>query len=979
MRKRDRLPVDKSKGAAGQQQLEQLEPRRLMAISSGGVFDVGNIIDNHPTTTDISDVKNGPMANAGEGLINLYREYRRFENHGGDPADFSTSLNKLMVINNGRVVVHLRAKNGLDAVTTAVEGAGGEVVTHNDTFGLVTAYLPISQLRGMAANAAVATVSPMSRPVFHESGSSNNQADDSQRADLIRSTYGLDGSGVKVGVLSDSVNLVTGGISGSISTGDLPESGVQIIADSDPLLLPNDEGRAMVELIHDIAPGAALAFATANGGQDVYADHIRALRDAGCDIIVDDVIYLEEPFYQPGVVDQAITEFVQGGGIYLSAVGNFGVDGYDAPTRFTTVGGTSFVDFDGSPRVDTRMRFTSQTGGLVVFQWDNPYNGLVGNATADLDIYFYDAARPNRIIAQGTTNNLKTGTPIEEIILPPGQYDVMIRVSDRTPGASLPTRFKFAGDFGLDLMEYNDGVRSATWGHNAGPNTISVGAVPFFNAPPYADDNETINNEAFSSQGPVIHIFDADGNRFAHEHTLNKPDISGIDGINTSFFIGAPTTPLPIQGDVVDDPDSLPNFFGTSAAAPNVAAAIALLKQAAPSATQEQILNALKATARPVNNAPRGTYDPQGGFGLIDAFAAVRQFVTDPIVKLVPTPSTSTFGSISRLKIVFSQQVSNFDVSDLLLTRNGGDNLLTGNNSPITKDGGRSWYVRNLSNVTAVNGTYNFRFDDDFSPVTNILGLQVANDPAIAWTKRSRPAVPADPTGLKARVTAQGTVQLRWEDNSTSEVGYVVQRSLDPAFHGEITPFYIGPDRTTYTDDKLPVGAGSIFYRVRAYNSLKQYSRFTNVAQVAAISGGEVVLDNQSQSGVTIRGSWNSNDDNGGFLGDDYLDDDNSRKGSKSVTYAPTLQASGQYYIYVRWTRAGDRATNTPIDVVINGKVKTFEVDQRHTGGNGWVLLGQFDLTKGKNTSVVIRNDGTDGRVIADAVRFLPADAGLVS
>ena len=38
-----------------------------------------------------------------------------------------------------------------------------------------------------------------------------------------------------------------------------------------------DEGRAMLEIVHDLAPGAALAFHTAEGGQANFARGILAL------------------------------------------------------------------------------------------------------------------------------------------------------------------------------------------------------------------------------------------------------------------------------------------------------------------------------------------------------------------------------------------------------------------------------------------------------------------------------------------------------------------------------------------------------------------------------------------------------------------------------------------------------------------------------------------------------------------------------
>jgi hypothetical protein len=117
-------------------------------------------------------------------------------------------------------------------------------------------------------------------------GQVTSQGDKVLRADVARSVYGVDGTGVLVGVLSDTYNCL-GGAGTDIFFGDLPPT-VTVLQDS--FSSCTDEGRAMLQIVHDVAPGAPLAFATANGGQANLANNIRALRDAGAGVIVDDVI-----------------------------------------------------------------------------------------------------------------------------------------------------------------------------------------------------------------------------------------------------------------------------------------------------------------------------------------------------------------------------------------------------------------------------------------------------------------------------------------------------------------------------------------------------------------------------------------------------------------------------------------------------------------------------------------------------------------
>ena len=147
------------------------------------------------------------------------------------------------------------------------------------------------------------------------------------RAALFRGLTGFDGTGVKVGVLSNGVvNLAQAQASGDLGPVTVLRRQVGT----------GDEGTAMLELIHDIAPGAQLYFATASTSITSFAQNIRDLRAAGCDIIVDDVGYFVESPFQDGqapsvlsptnggVVTQAVKDVTAAGALYFSAAGNEG-------------------------------------------------------------------------------------------------------------------------------------------------------------------------------------------------------------------------------------------------------------------------------------------------------------------------------------------------------------------------------------------------------------------------------------------------------------------------------------------------------------------------------------------------------------------------------------------------------------------------------------------------------------------------------
>src|SRR5262249_16441957 len=141
-------------------------------------------------------------------------------------------------------------------------------------------------------------------------GQVTSQGDRTHRGDDARTSFGVTGAGVKIGVLSDSFNNLPGNpAAADVRSGDLPGPGnpdgyttpVTVLQDSFESV-DEDEGRAMLQIIHDVAPGAQLFFATALLTPANFAQNIRNLRNAGCDIIVDDVMYPTESPFQEGQV-----------------------------------------------------------------------------------------------------------------------------------------------------------------------------------------------------------------------------------------------------------------------------------------------------------------------------------------------------------------------------------------------------------------------------------------------------------------------------------------------------------------------------------------------------------------------------------------------------------------------------------------------------------------------------------------------------
>jgi subtilisin family serine protease len=375
----------------------------------------------------------------------------------------------------------------------------------------------------------------------------------------------------------------------------------------------------MLQIVHDIAPGASLAFATAQGGQTVFADNIRALAAGGADIIADDIIYFGETAYQDGIVAKAVNDVTSQGVAYFSMAFNnngLGINSFEAPAGFQTTacpvqvtaqragGGSQCVDFDPGAGTDPTFNMNLAAGTMVnpkpfrlSLSWAEPQFGV----TTDLDAYVFNPDVTGSVSLSAETDNIasQSATDFGSFDSGGGNRELAIRIY--SGGAP---QFKFvSNDNGANTILSTQAVTSpyvqgpTIYGHNGADASITVGAVPF---------NNSNTMEAFSGRGPVRSIFApingaTPSAAFGSPQVLSKPDVSATDRGITSFF------------------GSGNRFGGTSAATPHAAAVGALQLSANPALTRDQIEAAQKATARPV-----GAFGPLDmGAGLIDAQAAI--------------------------------------------------------------------------------------------------------------------------------------------------------------------------------------------------------------------------------------------------------------------------------------------------------------------------------------------------------------------
>ncbi len=521
------------------------------------------------------------------------------------------SSNLLIVDNfNHKVAVEITAKD-IDALLPFLDNLEFEIFASAPEHHLVEGYIAfeaLSQLEALAEEGLLMGVLPVYKPITNV-GLIDSQADFVLEADRVKEALpiGYDGTGQTIAVFSDSYNISGNGSAATdIASGDLP-AGVNVLQEfTGPGI---DEGRAMLQLVHDLAPGADLVFSSFFFGQANAAQQIRDAANpaiGNADVLVDDISFLTSPFFQDGIVAQAVDEVVTNEGVtYFSSAGNSSDNSYESVSiNFTPDSGgafsNSFYDFDLTAGVDSRQEIVLDADDtfLATLQWDDPFYTANG---VDTDLLFGLVDSSNNIFAVVDQDNIANQTPYEFLSYTntTGSTQTLEVVITKEAGPD-PSRIKYINFRDHNPTEY-DTNSSTVFGHTAATNAQAVAAIPFF-------DQDT--PEFFTSEGPTTILFEPDGTPKVVPEVRNTPDITAIDGTNTTFF----------GLDSITDSDSFPNFFGTSAAAPHAAAVAALVQQANPSFTPQQVYNRLQSTAEDI--APSG-FDNVTGFGLINAYDAI--------------------------------------------------------------------------------------------------------------------------------------------------------------------------------------------------------------------------------------------------------------------------------------------------------------------------------------------------------------------
>ncbi len=508
---------------------------------------------------------------------------------------------------------------------------------------------------------AQALYTPFTSGVQEETGLAITQGDAAQGTDIVRESYrivseegsvAVDGKGVNIVVFSNSFDAnPTGGQQSNeeidVEAGDLPGTAgegnpngyntpVQVIKEY-PYTFGtiSDEGRAMLHIAHDIAPGASLAFRTGVLSPRDFELGIKNLSSTENTIALDDITFPGEPMFGITNIGEAIQDFTKDGNFYFTSAGNFYDNAYQS--IFQASEGANIPDFVTDPDAvahifggtdDIYQRFEVKNGEtyMIVLQWDEDFasqNNMLG-AASDLDFWVVDDQERllvgNNYYNDGEDDSVDDARdPIEYITFratADGQANFLITSANGDPG-SLPFRYIIFVANSLQVLNYFDGASTMS-GHPLTPEALAIGAVDFRKSL----NSEPFTPQPFSSFGGIL------PGALMTDEAAAQVALSSFDGVNTNVqTIGQnEVAGVPIDG------DPYKNFFGTSASVVHVAAAFALAKSAIP--FWQETENTIDILQLFKDNATEVDSEDQLGAGVVNAANTFKQLAAQTAIQI---------------------------------------------------------------------------------------------------------------------------------------------------------------------------------------------------------------------------------------------------------------------------------------------------------------------------------------------------------
>lgn len=500
-----------------------------------------------------------------------------------------------------------------------IEANDGTVLAKSVRYGILNADIPLMSLEAVAESADVRSIFESFKPIPQKQ--STSEGDVAHQGPTARQTYGITGDGVKVGVISDSVDH----LAATQATGDLPA--VTVFSDAPGM---SGEGTAMLEIVHDLAPDAELLFGTGFPSTADFVNSIEGLTLAGADIIVDDLFNAIQTPFQDDVIAQAAEDAISAGVHYFTSAGNYGNRNDSTSSVYEADYSPSSYSLENvypdihmfTPENDNNA--TLSPGSAWLF-WADP----LGASSNDYDLLLYDINF--NLISISNTRQNGSGDAVEFVTVPGSFYRLVIA---RYSGAG---RFLHLSMTGASEPQLNLGTSGFIRGQGGAENVFTVAATTAQNRTTAFDGSESV--ETFSSDGYRRVFFERDGTPITPGNFSStggelriKPEVTAADGIATQ-------SPSP----------GLNPFFGTSAAAPHAAAIGALLLEADPDLTRSEMMAAFANGALDIEAV--GT-DRDSGVGIVTATGALSYVLPSYSVTASASPSSQGSASCSPSNVI---------------------------------------------------------------------------------------------------------------------------------------------------------------------------------------------------------------------------------------------------------------------------------------------------------------------------------------